>query len=205
MKTTEAESVPDSDKPEGKSTEALLIDAAANLFAAKGFAAVGVREIARQAGVTIGALYHYASSKEELFMKLMRRSYARATLLVEQAEATGASFSDRITNLVRAHTTAEVDDRIIWRLNHSELANLSPVARVELRELGDEFEDVWRRIISEGISEGTIVPEDPSIARLSIIQMCKGVAVWYRPDGRLSLDTITAIVARQALAVLNAR
>jgi AcrR family transcriptional regulator len=109
--------VPDSDKPEGKSTEALLIDAAADLFAAKGFAAIGVREIARQAGVTIGAHYHYASSKEELFMKLMRRSYARA----------------------------------------------------ELRALGDEFEDAWRRIISEGISEGTIDPEDPSTARLSII------------------------------------
>lgn len=135
----------------------------------------------------------------------MRRSYARATLLLEQAEATGVSFTDRITNLVRAHITAEIDDRVTWRLNHSELANLSPVARTELMALGDEFEHVWRRVISEGISEGVFVPEDASIARLSIIQMCKGVAVGTARMGQLSLDDITAIVARQTLAVLNVR
>jgi AcrR family transcriptional regulator len=205
MKATQTTTVPDADGPALSPTEALLLDAAANLFAAKGFAAVGIREIAREAGLTIGALYHYAGSKEELFMKLMRRSYSRSTFLAEQAAATGASPTERVTNLVRAHTAGEIEDRIVWRLNLSELANLTPGARAELIGLRDKFEQVWRRVITEGINEGAFSPEDPSVARFSIIQMCNGVAVWYRPDGRLSLEMISDIVARQVLAVLNPR
>src|SRR5580704_8226833 len=47
-------------------TRGALIEAARALFATKGFAATGRDEIAEQAGVTRGALYHHFASKTEL-------------------------------------------------------------------------------------------------------------------------------------------
>ncbi|WP_084965877.1 TetR/AcrR family transcriptional regulator [Thermoactinospora rubra] len=186
------------------STEQRLMEAAGALFASKGYSAVGIREIAREAGLTIGSLYHYASSKEDLFLKLMRRNYARVTARAREAAATGSTPAERLANLVRAHVLAEVSDSEVWRLNRSELEVISPEARAELVALRDEFEQIWRRVIEDGVADGSFAPEDPVLARFSIIQMCNGVALWYRPDGRLTLDEISDVISRQALALLRA-
>lgn len=65
-----------------------LLDAAAHVFAGRGFAGASVEEIAEQAGFTTGALYAHFDSKEQLFLELLtaRRSRAigrRVTTLAE--------------------------------------------------------------------------------------------------------------------------
>lgn len=51
-------------------TRQLLLDAAAQTFARKGFAGSSVEEIAESAGFSIGALYSNFSNKEDLFLEL---------------------------------------------------------------------------------------------------------------------------------------
>ncbi len=55
-------------------TRAALLDAAETCFAARGYDAVSVPEIAKEAGYTTGAVYSNFSGKEELFLALMERA-----------------------------------------------------------------------------------------------------------------------------------
>ena len=51
-----------------------LLDAAAELFAAQGYDAVGTPEIAQKAGVSVGTFYRYFDDKHEVYLEIMRRT-----------------------------------------------------------------------------------------------------------------------------------
>jgi AcrR family transcriptional regulator len=79
-------------------TRALLLAAAGQVFAQKGFAGASVDDIAQRAGFTTGALYAHFGSKDELFVELLRtRSGLRLSeavaIVSEPHESVGATRS----------------------------------------------------------------------------------------------------------------
>jgi AcrR family transcriptional regulator len=73
-----------------ETTTAALLEAARELFAARGYAAVGTEEIVQRAGVTRGALYHhFKGGKEDLFRAaLVQISAETAQYVIRAAAAT---------------------------------------------------------------------------------------------------------------------
>ncbi|MDT7672824.1 MAG: hypothetical protein QOD82_726, partial [Pseudonocardiales bacterium] len=54
-------------------TRAQLLAVATELFASRGYAAVGTEDVVREAGLTRGALYHHFTDKRELFAAVHER------------------------------------------------------------------------------------------------------------------------------------
>lgn len=75
--------------------EDLLIKAAAEVFAERGYAGAGVAEIARRAGVTTGAIYSRYSGKSELLLEALKRSFV---LHFGDAIASALSIENRAEN-----------------------------------------------------------------------------------------------------------
>ena len=76
-------------------TREQLLDAAARVFAQKGFAGASVEEIAESAGYSTGALYSNFDSKEQLFLELL--SARRSTGMAKQA-AVAAELLEKKTS-----------------------------------------------------------------------------------------------------------
>jgi AcrR family transcriptional regulator len=71
-------------------TRARLLDAAATVFAQRGYRRASVEEIASEAGYTIGALYSNFAGKEEVLLALLEQEVARITKrIVKAAQAEG--------------------------------------------------------------------------------------------------------------------
>lgn len=71
-------------------TRARLLDAAATVFAQRGYRRASVEEIASEAGYTIGALYSNFAGKEEVLLALLEQEVARITQrIVKAAQAEG--------------------------------------------------------------------------------------------------------------------
>jgi TetR/AcrR family transcriptional regulator, fatty acid metabolism regulator protein len=66
----------------------LLLDAAVHVFARKGYHAARVGDIAEEAGVAYGLLYHYFSSKEEVLRSVFRETW-RALITTIQSVGEG--------------------------------------------------------------------------------------------------------------------
>ena len=76
-------------------TRARLIDAAAGVFARRGFQAARVEEIAEQAGYSHGAVYSNFAGKEELFLAVFEQYMAERVDEVAHATAIEGSFAQR--------------------------------------------------------------------------------------------------------------
>ena len=61
--------------PDKKDTRQRILHAAAHLFASKGYAATGVREIANQAGVTLSMINYFFGSKMGLLEEILRNFF----------------------------------------------------------------------------------------------------------------------------------
>jgi AcrR family transcriptional regulator len=75
---------------------------------------------------------------------------------------------------------------------------LPPASRAQLRRLKAEIDLEFRRLIEQGIEEGSIAHCDPKIAAFTLAGALSWIARWYRPDGPLDADAI----ARQCIALL---
>jgi AcrR family transcriptional regulator len=89
-----------------------ILDASLLLFARKGVAATGVTEIAREAGISLGLLYHYFASKEELFAALVNMALKGAMGALKACEQNEASAAEQIGRIsVMIHKTLQRDDK----------------------------------------------------------------------------------------------
>ncbi len=87
-----------------ESTRSALLAAARELFAARGFAAVGTEEIVQRAAVTRGALYHHFEDKRDLFRAVHERVEAEmvASLAREMEAAASGDPFELLVNGVRS-------------------------------------------------------------------------------------------------------
>ena len=79
----------------------LLLDAALDLFYAKGYDAVGVQEIVDRAGVTKPTLYYYFGSKIGLLRNLLERGYNILEKGVLEASRMNASLPEVLYKVAR--------------------------------------------------------------------------------------------------------
>ena len=68
----------------------------------------------------------------------------------------------------------------------------------------DEYQEMFRSLISEGIDEGELSTPDPAVATYAILLQCTGVALWYQPDGPLDLERIAELHIQLVLGSLRA-
>jgi TetR/AcrR family transcriptional regulator, fatty acid metabolism regulator protein len=74
----------------------LLLDAAVRVFARKGFHAARVGDIAEEAGVAHGLLYHYFSSKDEVLATVFRETWSDLLRAVSDVEKSGDSAGEQL-------------------------------------------------------------------------------------------------------------
>ncbi len=94
-------------KEEAEVTKQRLLKAALDVFSRKGYADTRLEDIAAEAGVTRGAIYHHFGNssnqfngKAELYNTLITNGYARMNPLMEEAIASGSSTLDTLKRLM---------------------------------------------------------------------------------------------------------
>src|SRR5467141_4608362 len=76
-----------------------LLDAAVRVFAHKGFHTSRVGDIAEEAGVAHGLLYHYFSSKDEVLETIFRETWSDLLAEIDEIEASDAPAREQLARV----------------------------------------------------------------------------------------------------------
>lgn len=184
--------------------EGRLLDVAARLFRQKGFAATGLREIARDAAVLPGSVHYRFPTKEALLVALMERAVERAIAAVRAAASETSDPTERMRLGLRAHLRLLVsgDDSVHVLLY--EWRSLAGDARDEMVRLRDRYEAFWDGMLYEAAGAGRLSARaDLKLVRLFGFGAVNWVATWYSPDGGRTPEEIAdAFWSYLALGVL---
>jgi|SRR5579871_3466750 len=166
----------------GKQRVAALIDAAAELFAEKGYEATTMTEIAQRAGASIGSLYQFFPSKEALAEALFNRYGERAAESFARVEALAHGRSPReLADLLIDYRLALGTDRDATIALSSSVAGI-----VERRKpLGDALRGRIATILCA--ANGALSAEEAAAAAVIVSQIMKMIpALAATKDARSS-------------------
>ena len=78
-----------------------ILDAAVRVFAAQGYEASRVGDVAKEAGVAYGLVYHYYASKDAVLEAVFREAWGRLLAAVALAEQTGENAAGQLEQIRR--------------------------------------------------------------------------------------------------------
>jgi AcrR family transcriptional regulator len=128
-------------------TRAELLRVARELFAARGYAAVGTEEIVRAAHVTRGALYHHFADKRDLFRAVHAQLADELLATIVARTAGSADPWEALTRGVRAFLDACTDPAVI-RISHLDAPAV--LGWAEWREIDAEH---WLGLVAAALRE----------------------------------------------------
>jgi len=175
------------------------------LFAARGYAATGIREIAQDAGVTPAALYHHMGSKQDLLLVIMRDAMHELIAAARKALSEADGPAGELAALARAHVVYNGEYLLDALVGDGEIRSLVQLNRATIVKLRDAYEDLWAGVIARGVEVGEFRISDEKLFRLAVIQMCNGITNWYTPGGTAALAAVADEFAGFALSMAQCK
>ena len=187
----------DEEVAESKSvlTRARILDAAAHVLSAKGYAGLRLTDVAGEAEIQAPAIYYYYASKDELVEEVM---WAGIADMREHVVAALSELSDDTPPLERLLAAAEAHLRHALEISDYTTASIRNAGQVPLsirkRQILEEerYGEVWRRLINDLAREGRLRPDlDLYIAQMLVLGALNWAVEWWNPR-RGSLEAVVA-------------
>ncbi|MFC8433587.1 TetR/AcrR family transcriptional regulator [Streptomyces sp. NPDC057253] len=185
----------------GSERRAELLQIAAGLFATRGYTQTTVRDIADEAGILSGSLYHHFSSKEDMLDEILRGFLDRLHERFTEIEKEGTDPREVLDQLItHAFTTIHETPEAV-ALYQSEADTLVGQSGFEyVDQLGKKIEKIWLRTLTAGQRSGVFRADvDVSLTYRFIRDTVWCSVRWYRPRGKFRAEAL----AEQYLRVLH--
>ncbi len=163
-----------------------ILDAAVRVFARRGFHTSRVGDIAEEAGVAHGLLYHYFSSKDEVLQTVFRENWSELLQRFEQVDASEEPADEKLRGIVKILLRTWRNDPDLVTVMVREVGRSAQLA-TQVEVIGEGFA-VIERVIREGQAEGVFRSGlDPRLASWVVYggleEILTGWVMGRLPDG----------------------
>ena len=177
-----------------------IIDAAANVFARRGFHGASTQDIADVLGVRQASLYYYFPSKEVALEMVCARGvegFVEAAISVTEAPG---SASKKLAGLIASHLSPLRDRGDYMQVFLNERRHLPAESRRRIGRHSRAIERIFEDVLRTGVEGGEFRPDtDVRLTALAILGMANAVATWYGKEKQQPIERIADMFASLVL------
>jgi len=151
----------------------VAIEAAATVFAEKGFHGATTQNIAAEMGIKQGSLYYYFKSKEEALQLVCEYGFENYVQRMQKICAKPQSFDAKMLSIVTSHLSNYRHKNSAMKVHNEQRLRLPEERRVLLKELGTNYRRLLESTWQEGIEQGLVRKDiDAHFMAYSVIGIC---------------------------------
>lgn len=151
----------------------LAIEAAAKVFADKGFHGATTQDIAETMGIQQGSLYYYFKSKEQALQEVCEYGFDIYVERMKKICAKEQPFEAKIIAIITSHLTNYSRKDSAMKVHNEQRLYLPVERRSRIKELGTRYRELLEATLKEGVTAGVVRADiDTHFIAYSIIGIC---------------------------------
>jgi AcrR family transcriptional regulator len=178
--------------------------AAITLFRERGYHGTSMRTLSGRLRVEAPSLYYHFASKQDILFDILDRTLDDLLTGLGRAVAASEDPEGQLRAGVRFHVLFHTHRRTEAFLSHSELRSLTPANLRRIIAKRDQYEQVFRDVLTAGVKAGVFEVSDTKLTVIAILTMCTSVATWFSEGGRLDADAIVDCYTEMILRSVGA-
>jgi AcrR family transcriptional regulator len=183
-----------------------IIDAAAAVFARKGYHGASTKDVADRLGIRQGSLYYYVPSKEAALEEVCLIGVEGFIRRLNAIRAGAGSPAEKVRAATLAHLEPTRDRHDYVRTFLGSRHHLPPNVRRNISRLTREYERLFEDLLRDGVAGGDFrAGLYCRLATLGIMGMCNAALTWYGIEEGATIERIAAEFADLVLDGLKQR
>lgn len=169
-----------------------LVEAALELFVARGYSATRLEDVAQRAGVSKGTIYLYFGSKEELMRAAIRQNIQPRLQLAEGLLDTTATTRELLRRLVAGwwNDGGSGFGNGILKLLVAECRQFPELGQFYADEVMQRGRAFWKHLLERGIARGEVRPMDIDTCMAVVASPLMFLAIWQHSLGLFEKPSI---------------
>ncbi len=180
-----------------------ILRAAARTFRRLGYAQAGMRDIAAEADLSPGNLYHYFQGKHEILYYCQDRWLRHMLGVLEQESNRSGPVAVRLHSVLVTHVRYLLEE-LEGSAAHFEVDALPIELRDQVVGKRDRYEAGLAELVGQGIVSGEFRADDAPIVTKAVLGALNWTARWFRPEGPQSAAQIAESFAHYLIRGLKA-
>lgn len=180
-----------------------ILDAAAEIFARKGYEGTTIRDIADAVGMLAGSLYYYISTKEDLLFALVDEIHRDGRRLMEDPPISAGDPLEAIRETVFRHVRFTAENVVRTAVFYDDFRYLAHERKAAIVEYRRSYELEVAGLIERGQKQGVFkATVEPELAAIALLGFLNSIHQWYRPGGQWTPDQLAEAYAELAVGGL---
>jgi TetR/AcrR family hemagglutinin/protease transcriptional regulator len=166
-----------------------ILDCALKVMAINGLQLTSIQDIASEANMSVGSVYHYFESKEEIFSEVLRTGQTNYGKYVSEVAAMDIDPIAKLRIIMSSWLSIRTNWAFTILMNTARLSQATPP---DIKKaITDRFTanlNPVAAIMRDGIERGVIVKEDPLQLAFYFVSLIQGLTLQRPPDYEVQIE-----------------
>lgn len=152
-----------------------ILRCATRLFNREGYTGTTMEQVAAEAEVVPGAIYHYIEDKNDLAFQCFKRGCETRAELLARADEAGLDGLERVRRYLRSLLRQNQPRMILFNEVHA----LPARQRGRIEKLIRQNDEHLQAMVAAGIEDGSIVDSEPELTMRALVAAADYTSMWF--------------------------